>query len=422
MTGILRLKLLNAFWQRRLRDGHVIGPIRILILTYNRTLRGYVEELARDQVDASVDIDISTFGRWSTRLLPGRSMPDANDHLRRLGSALDLPSRFLQEEADYVMGRFLPARFNDYLRARREGRGTTPRMEQPHRQALLDEVIRPYMDWKETQGLCDWNDLAVELAQSQSTSPYHIVIVDEAQDFSANQVRAIMNHVTEPHSVTYIVDAVQRIYPRGFTSWREAGVDIVNSYRLSTNYRNTKEIASFAHPLVADLPLHDDGTLPDFSSCERSGSLPRLVLGHFAQQMDYLISEIDHLSSSTEDSIAILHSRGWFGEVKRRLRSAGIQYSELTRSPEWPSGDEQVALSTMHSAKGLEFDHVYIVGLNAEVSPIGDDDETSEQHYRRLLAMAICRARKTVTISYKPSEASLLIDFLDPATYERIDL
>ena len=167
MTVILRLKLLNGFWQRRLRDGHVSGPIRILILTYNRTLRGYVEELARDQVDASVNVEISTFGRWSTRLLPGRPMPGSDDHLRRLGRALDLPTPFLLEEAYYVMGRFLPAQLDEYLGARREGRGTTPRMEQPQREALLNEVIGPYTAWKENQGLFDWNDLAVESSPSR---------------------------------------------------------------------------------------------------------------------------------------------------------------------------------------------------------------------------------------------------------------
>jgi thymidine kinase len=73
---------------------------------------------------------------------------------------------------------------------------------------------------KHGNGQRDWNDLAVFLAQNQVAAPYDVVIVDEAQDFSANQVRAIVNHVSDDemeHSTTLIRDSVQRIFPRAFT-------------------------------------------------------------------------------------------------------------------------------------------------------------------------------------------------------------
>jgi len=36
---------------------------------------------------------------------------------------------------------------------------------------------------------------------------------------------------------------------------------------------------------------------------------------------------------------------------------------------------------------------------------------------RRLVAMAVGRARKTVSVGYKPGEQSTVIDLLDPDTY-----
>ena len=81
---------------------------------------------------------------------------------------------------------------------------------------------------------------------------------------------------------------------------------------------------------------------------------------------------------------------------------------------------EQVALSTMHSAKGLEFDHVVILGFNAEVVQHGDeDDDVRLDGQRRLLAMAVGRARASVVLGYKPSDASRLIEFLDPEPIRR---
>src|SRR5207249_1153912 len=99
----------------------------------------------------------------------------------------------------------------DYLEARRTGRGARPRVDQTVRQSILDDVVDPYSEWKGARGVLDWNDIAVELSRNQHGDLYDIVIVDEAQDFSANQVRAIANHTAGDHSLTFIVDTAQRI-------------------------------------------------------------------------------------------------------------------------------------------------------------------------------------------------------------------
>ena len=77
----------------------------------------------------------------------------------------------------------------------------------------------------------------------------------------------------------------------------------------------------------------------------------------------------------------------------------------------------------MHSAKGLEFDHVFVLGLNDEVTPYSDEEgDSTFENLRRMLAMAITRARKSVIIGYKPEQASGLISLLDPSTYKEIEL
>jgi superfamily I DNA/RNA helicase len=97
--------------------------------------------------------------------------------------------------------------------------------------------------------------------------------------------------------------------------------------------------------------------------------------------------------------------------------------SQITRKSDWPDGKENIALSTLHSAKGLEFDHVFILGLNAEVTVHGEeDDDDTLVTLRKLLAMGIGRARYSVMIGYKPEEASRLIGYLDPSSYEGVDL
>ncbi|MBI5220484.1 MAG: UvrD-helicase domain-containing protein [Candidatus Liptonbacteria bacterium] len=61
-----------------------------------------------------------------------------------------------------------------------------------------------------------------------------------------------------------------------------------------------------------------------------------------------------------------------------------------------------VALMTLHAAKGLEFDRVFIVGCKEELVPhvwsLGSDAELEEE--RRLLYVGMTRARHSLTLSY----------------------
>jgi superfamily I DNA/RNA helicase len=429
-TAVRRLQFVTGVWLRQHARSGVAESLRVLVLTYNRTLRGYVEELVERQIQniSQAELTLDTFGRWSMLQLGHPeviSEPERSARIWGLGESLGYTREFLLSEVDYVLGRFLPSDlhlYGDTVRIERTGRGTTPRVD---RRALLEGVIHPYREWKATEGLLDWNDLAVRLATRDDGPRYDIVVIDEAQDFSGNQVRAVMRHAGSQANTTFVLDAVQRIYPNGFSSWREVGVQITgaNSHRLQTNHRNTKQIAAFAYPLVAGLPLEDDGTLPEFENTDREGPLPLVVKGPFSNQMDYIV---DHISELPDDeSVALLHPKGggWFKHARAALDGAEIPYVEMARRAEWPQGPEEVALCTMHSSKGLEFDHVVLLGLSAELMPHGsEENDTQLLTHRRLIAMAIGRARESVVLTYKPGEESRVIDLLDPETYEEIEV
>ena len=62
-------------------------------------------------------------------------------------------------------------------------------------------------------------------------------------------------------------------------------------------------------------------------------------------------------------------------------------------------------------------------GLNQEVTPHGEEDgDGTFDSLRRLLAMGIRRARKSVMVGYKPGEQSSLIDLMDRATYDLVEI
>ena len=80
------------------------------------------------------------------------------------------------------------------------------------------------------------------------------------------------------------------------------------------------------------------------------------------------------------------------GDLRGFLEEIAL-YTDLEEAEE---GAETVTLMTMHSAKGLEFDHVYLVGQEEGIFPghrsIGEVEEMEEE--RRLCYVAITRAKK----------------------------
>jgi len=69
---------------------------------------------------------------------------------------------------------------------------------------------------------------------------------------------------------------------------------------------------------------------------------------------------------------------------------------------EWDASAPRVSLMTLHNAKGLEFDTVFIVGLEDGLIPHrkSQEDEQQFEEERRLLYVGITRARKKLFLTY----------------------
>lgn len=431
-TALLRLEsLAHTFTARRRRLG-VEKPVEVLVITFNRTLAGYVEHLAQVQLQNLPDVTyaVSTFAAWASNALGDPPIIDdaaREAMLRRASAQIRLPSDFALSEMEYVIGRFEKDNRQDYIAQERTGRGASPAVPRTMRPEILN-AIESYEDALSVYmggAYQDWGSLCEKMLKLDSLH-YDVVIIDEAQDFSANQIRALMHHLATPHCFTLVIDTAQRLYPRGF-AWSETGLDMQTCvyHRLKINLRNSKQIADFARGILEGLQLDDDGTLPDLNSAIKEGELPVVIKGKYSQQLAHAIDWIEKHVNLEKETVAFLKPRGkgWFDDTKKGLDAAGLKYFDLTRRRNWPSGSGNIALCTMNSAKGLEFDHVIVLGLSSKNTPHGSDQDDDELlRLRRLLGMAVGRAKKTVLVGYKPGEESDLVGFFKRGTFMEISL
>jgi DNA helicase-2/ATP-dependent DNA helicase PcrA len=100
-------------------------------------------------------------------------------------------------------------------------------------------------------------------------------------------------------------------------------------------------------------------------------------------------------------------------DKKRRSKTGGLSgFLDDMMLNERDDGDEKesqlsrnsVALMTLHSAKGLEFPHVYLVGLEENILPhkrsVDAENDSAIDEERRLCYVGVTRAREFLTLSF----------------------
>lgn len=88
----------------------------------------------------------------------------------------------------------------------------------------------------------------------------------------------------------------------------------------------------------------------------------------------------------------------------------------VTRDENQEDDSGKVNLMTIHASKGLEFDHVFLAGVEEDIMPharsIAESEENIEEE-RRLFYVAITRARKSLFITYCQKRKQLR-DIIEP--------
>jgi len=136
---------------------------------------------------------------------------------------------------------------------------------------------------------------------------------------------------------------------------------------------------------------------------------PSFILKFIIDKTNYLENLKDKLGSSSDEkieNISALLSAVYDFEEKEKSLDMFLENISLSADNESELEEKQgVSLMTLHSAKGLEFDLVFIQGLEEGLIPYsrfeGKDNDIEEE--RRLLYVGMTRAKKKLYMSYASS-------------------
>lgn len=136
-----------------------------------------------------------------------------------------------------------------------------------------------------------------------------------------------------------------------------------------------------------------------------SSLTPSEAIGAFLKNTGYLeliAKNFLNAAERQENILELIHFAQGFETLEEFLEQVSLLQSTDQVKGEGESSEEPVVLSSIHLAKGLEFDEVFVIGLNEAVLPharsFGTLHEMEEE--RRLLYVAMTRARKKLSLSF----------------------
>lgn len=307
-----------------------------------------------------------------------------------------------------------------YLRVPRPGRGTSLNRSQ---RKQIWPVLEAFMNASARDGKVSWPTqaaVAAQLLDSKTGSLFQHIVIDEAQDFHAGHWRFLRASVEPgPNDIFLAEDSHQRIYGQhhvlshfGISTRGRA------SRRLTVNYRTTQENLGYAVKVLAGEQNWIDAEGEKDSETGyrslRTGPQPqRLSFSNEDLEFDGVAELVRGWQDSGEDvRIGILtRTRPLINRAVNALANLGITAAK-TQNAELAS-HETVSVMTMHGAKGMEFTHVILLGMDDEVLPLrhalgglGESERNDAlQRERALLYVAATRARDklVVTTHGKPS-------------------
>lgn len=405
---------------------------KILFTTFTRNLAEDIKSNLRKicKPDTMKKIDVVNIDAWvndflksnnyNYKIIYGKELDDIwKLAFTVMTDEVDVNEEFYKDEWEQVIVPNEITNKKEYLKVSRIGRGV--RLDRKAR-SIVWEVFEEFKSIMADKKVRDNSTAMMEarliLENHGSILPYKAVIVDEGQDLGAQTYKLIRAIAGQEHSndIFIVGDTHQRIYSNNKVVLSKCGINIRGrSSKLKINYRTTEETRNWAFKVLNNISFDDMDEGKDDSKNYKSlvhGPKPSVKLfNDIDKEIEYIVKEIKDLNDKGVElsNICVVARIDKQIEMYREhLRDYGIKSHKIKRKEAENRSINGVRIATMHRVKGLEFDYIFLVGINEDIVPykkaIGSDiDKTSRNekiiNERSLLYVAATRAKKEVFVS-----------------------
>ena len=220
--------------------------------------------------------------------------------------------------------------------------------------------------------------------------------------------RRIVNYPARGIGDTTVQRIAQLAAERGVSMWEAVDALVVEPVTDSVQRTIARKVAEFVAMIRALSLARNDKGLYDFGMeiASRSG----IIAAYRTENTPEATSALDNIEE-------LLNSMQLFKEQRdAEIRGGERTAEEEATVEEWlqnvmlmtdmdkddPEDSNKVTLMTVHSAKGLEYKYVYIVGMEENLFPSQRASESADgmEEERRLFYVALTRAKVSATISF----------------------
>jgi superfamily I DNA/RNA helicase len=416
-TGKTVLAMHRAKW---LAENRTAEGKKVLFTTFTRNLAFDIEENLNSLCPVATlkKIEVRNLDAWVQGFLRAQKYEHtivynrqniASDAWQRAlavkDATLGLPDSFYEEELDQVILAQGVTSKDEYRVARRAGRGVVLTRRKRDTIWPVFEEYRAQLASRKLKEVDDaYRDTAALLSKGRGAteSSYSAIVVDETQDFGPQALRLLRAMIRAGiNDLFFVGDGHQRIYSRNRAAMSRCGIEIRGrSRKLYLNYRTTEEIRRRAVSLLegCDIDDLDEGHDENRRYKSLSHGEPPIVateptLDAAVTRAAGLVGEWTAAESRATTTCVVAPTRAIRDSAEKVFRSKGMRTQIIEANEKDTSDASAVRFSTMHRAKGLEFDHVLVLAPDQFLGPPADTlDE------RRLLYVAMTRAKRAAAL------------------------
>lgn len=182
-------------------------------------------------------------------------------------------------------------------------------------------------------------------------------------------------------------------------------INNIQTYNININIGTQKKIATFAGLINLFIADNKESNAYELGQLiyNRTGILSSLAHDNTPESISKQ-ENLSELLSGLKDFVESKLEQEENPDISMRAFLSEVMLATDQDEKE-DNNEPKVTLMTAHAAKGLEFPHIYVVGVEEELFPssMSMDSLAQIEEERRLLYVAITRAKSTCTITFAGS-------------------